>query len=67
MHGLASLICNAWLPISHCNKVILISKEQIMRTNFRTQTQEETVADIFNVAAIALTGFLGLLTVAATI
>jgi hypothetical protein len=49
----------------------LISKEQTMTTNFRIQNQEETVtntvADIFNVAAIALTGFLGLLTVAATI
>ena len=35
-----------------------------MTNNFRTETQEETVtntvADIFNVAAIALTGFLGL-------
>ena len=42
-----------------------------MTNNFRTETQEETVtntvADIFNVAAIALTGFQGLLTVAATI
>lgn len=42
-----------------------------MTTNFRIQTQDETVtntvADIFNVAAIALSGFLGLLTVAATI
>ena len=42
-----------------------------MTNNFRTETQEETVtntvADISTVAAIALTGFLGLLTVAATI
>ncbi len=40
-----------------------------MTDNFRTQQDEATttVADIFNVAAIALTGVLGLLTVAATI
>ena len=39
-------------------------------TNIFSTKQEEattTVADIFNVAAIALSGVLGLLTVAATI
>ena len=43
-----------------------------MTNNFRSQaTQDETVnntiADIFNVAAIALSGVMGLLTIAATI
>ncbi len=42
-----------------------------MTNNFRQLTQDETVnntiADIFNVAAIALTGVMGLLTIAATI
>jgi hypothetical protein len=44
-----------------------------MTTIFRSQTSQQdetvsnTIADIFNVAAIALTGVLGLLTVAATI
>ena len=43
-----------------------------MTNNFRNQVAQDetvnnTIADIFNVAAIALTGVLGLLTVAATI
>ena len=42
-----------------------------MTNQFRTQFSQEdassTVADIFNVAAIALTGVLSLLTIAATI
>lgn len=40
-----------------------------MTNIFRTQQEEATttVADIFNVAAIALSGVLGLLTVATTI
>jgi hypothetical protein len=44
-----------------------------MTKNFRSQTSQQdetvnnTIADIFNVAAIALTGVLGLLTIAATI
>jgi len=43
-----------------------------MTNNFRNQVSQDetvnnTIADIFNVAAIALTGVLGLLTVAATI
>ncbi len=44
-----------------------------MTNNFRSQTSQQnemvnnTIADIFNVAAIALTGVLGLLTIAATI
>ena len=44
-----------------------------MTKNFRSQTSQQdetvnnTIADIFNGAAIALTGVLGLLTIAATI
>lgn len=42
-----------------------------MTNQFRTQLSQEdtssTLADFFNVAAIALSGFLGLLTIAATI
>jgi hypothetical protein len=40
-----------------------------MTTSFRTQQDEvsTTIADVFNVAAIALGGVLGFLTVAATI
>jgi hypothetical protein len=49
-----------------------ISKEQDMTKIFHTQVPQDetvnnTIADVFNVAAIALTGVLGLLTVAATI
>lgn len=37
------------------------------RTQFSQQDADSTVADIFNVAAIALTSVLSLLTIAATI